>query len=388
MSMATAERFGAYDFGLTTEQEERAALLHRESIICDMLFQGPCGYRSFTDEMDAALTAEFEHHHSDLQYVYSAIAMPLLRALKGEFPEYETCWTASGITAANRQVSTGADARALWGWALHARQFDLFPWLARAVTGADIRRAKAEGRAAGYISSQNTTEMGEDLKLLDALHMLGLRMLQLTYNSMNFVGAGCTERVDAGISHFGSRLIVRMNELGIIVDTGHCGRQTTLDACALSERPVVASHTSIASVYQIDRAKSDDELRAIAASGGVIGICAVPFFLAPGSDVTIEAMLDQIDYAVTLAGWEHVGIGTDWPLQASKQAVRHLDVGGAEIGFRAEHNLDSATNLIGFDDYRDFPNITRGLVKRGYRDEQIRGILGENFLRVFEQVCG
>jgi membrane dipeptidase len=388
MTTIAPESFGTFDFGLTDEQEERAARLHRESIICDMLYQGPCGYRAFTPEMEAELAADFETHHNDLKYVYAAMAMPFRRALAGDFPDFQAHWEASGITAGNRQVASGFNDQTVLGWAAHTASFDRFPWLVRAVCAADIRRAKAEGKVAGYISSQNTTEMGLNLGLIDALHMLGLRMLQLTYNSMNFVGAGCTERTDAGVSLFGQQLIARMNELGVIVDTGHCGRQTTLDACALSGRPVVASHTSAAGVYAVDRAKSDDELRAIAASGGVVGIVAVPFFLAPGEGVTIEAMLDQIDYVVTLVGWEHVGIGTDWPLQASKEAVRRLDTGGAEIGFRPEHNLDSATNLIGFDDYRDFPNITRGLVKRGYTDEQIQGILGENFLRVFEQVCG
>jgi membrane dipeptidase len=267
-------------------------------------------------------------------------------------------------------------------------QFDRFPWLIKALSAGDIRRAKREGKRAGYISNQNLGDLGGNIDLLEPLHTAGMRMIQLTYNQMNGIGAGCTERTDAGVSHLGVRAIERMNALGIIVDTGHCGRQTTLDACALSEKPVVASHTSAAAVYPVDRAKSDEELRALAASGGVIGVYAVPFFLAPGEGATVEAMLDHIDYIANLAGWKHVGVGTDWPLAASRAAVRHLDIGAAEVGFRTEHNLDSATNLIGFDDYRDFPNITRGLVKRGYDDEQIKGILGENFVRVFEEACG
>jgi membrane dipeptidase len=388
MTATIDQAFGTYDFGLSAEEEDRAARLHRESIVIDMLFQGPCGYRCFTPEMEAELAADFETHRNDLKYVYAALAMPFRRALAGEFPDFQECWEALGITAGNRQVGAGFNEQTAGGWAAHTASFDRWPWLMRAVSAADFRRAKAEGKIAGYISSQNTVEMGENLKLIDVLHMMGMRMIQLTYNSMNFVGAGCTERTDAGVSLFGQRLIARMNELGVIVDTGHCGRQTTLDACSLSEKPVVASHTSAAAIYPVDRAKSDEEIKAIGASGGVVGIYAVPFFLAPGADVTVEAMLDHIDYVATLIGWEHVGIGTDWPLQGSKEAVSHLDSGGAEVGFRPEHNLDSRTNLIGFDDYRDFINFTRGLVKRGYSDEQIEGILGGNFLRVFEQVCG
>jgi membrane dipeptidase len=151
---------------------------------------------------------------------------------------------------------------------------------------------------------------------------------------------------------------------------------------------VVASHTSAAGLYEVDRGKSDVELKALAETGGVIGIAAVPPFLAPGEGVTIEAMLNHIDYASELVGWRHVGIGTDWPLQASRETLDAVYMPlMMESGFRPEHNL-SIANLVGFDDYRDYPNITRGLVSRGYDDEQIRGVLGENFLRVFEEVCG
>ena len=213
-------------------------------------------------------------------------------------------------------------------------------------------------------------------------------MIGLTYNWQNYVGSGCTDRSDGGVTDFGARFIRRMNELGIIVDTAHSGRQTTLDACSTSSRPVIASHTSAEAVYRHDRAKSDVELRAIAESGGVIGIMAVPFFLSGAEGVTIEALMDHIDYIATLVGWQHVAIGTDWPLQQTKASLRRLDERAMRIGFRQEHRIDSVTNLIGFDDYRDFPNITRGLVKRGYTDEQVLGVLGANALRVFEDVCG
>jgi membrane dipeptidase len=308
--------------------------------------------------------------------------------LRGECSDFKECWDGSGLTGANRQAPVTFTEKTARSWGLTTAQFDTFPWLIKALTAEDIRRAKREGKHAGYVTNQNAGEIGSNLELLDALYNMGMRMIQLTYNQLNGIGAGCTERTDAGVSHFGVKMIQRMNELGIIVDTGHCGRQTTLDACDISKKPVVASHTSAAGVYNVDRGKSDEELRAIAGTGGVIGVYAVPFFLAPGEGVTVEAMLDHIDYIATLVGWQHVAIGTDWPLSGSKEAVRRLDTGGLEVGFRPEHNLDSATNLIGFDDYRDFPNFTRGLVKRGYDDEQIRGIIGGNFVRVFEQICG
>src|SRR5207253_1958845 len=130
-----------------------------------------------------------------------------------------------------------------------------------------------------------------------------------------YVGVGCTERVDAGLSNFGLQVVERCNQLGVIVDTSHCGRLTTLDACRASRTPVIANHASARAVHAHVRGKSDEELDAIAASGGLIGVVAVPFFLA-GGHPTIEAMLDHIDYIAGRVGWRHVGIGTDWPLQA------------------------------------------------------------------------
>jgi membrane dipeptidase len=213
-------------------------------------------------------------------------------------------------------------------------------------------------------------------------------MVQLTYNSVNFVAGGCTDRVDCGVTDFGVKFIQRLNDLGIIVDTGHCGRQTTLDACALSNAPVVASHTSAAGVHQHDRAKSDEELKAIAASGGYIGVYLVSMFLTDKPVSTIEDFLDHIDYIANLVGPQFIGVGSDWPMQCTQWGIDKLAEYASEIGFRKEHGTMAPVNVAGFDDYRDFPNITRGLVKRGYSDEQIKGILGENFLRVFEQVCG
>jgi membrane dipeptidase len=265
---------------------------------------------------------------------------------------------------------------------------DRLPWIRRVTRAREIREAKLQGVLAVYGNCQPTYGLPRELEAIDRAYEKGLRVLMLTYNRMDYVGAGCTERVDAGLSRFGLQVVERCNRLGIIVDTSHCGPQTTLDACRFSAAPVLANHTSASAHFAHARGKSDAELEAIASTGGVVGIVAVPFFLASGTP-TIDAMLDHIDYVARRVGWRHVGIGTDWPLQSTEPLLRET-VGGllAEIGFRPEDQIDVTQTLIGFKDYRDFPNITRGLVKRGYSDEQIGGILGENFLRVFAQVCG
>ncbi len=380
--------FADFDFGLTDEQEERATRLHAESIIIDTLFQGPCGYRSFTDEMVEQLKSEFEEHRQVDKGLWSAVQMPIRGAIKGEFPDFYTCWHDSGLTAGNRQTGGDAPGDDLATYALNQAQFDNLPWLIKATRAEDFRRAKQDDIHAGFVSTQNTLQFGNDLSKLDESWDFGMRMIQLTYNSVNFVAGGCTDRVDCGVTDFGKKFIARMNELGIIVDTGHCGKQTTLDACELSTAPVVASHTSAEAVHKHDRAKSDEELQAIVATGGYIGVYAVGMFLTNEQPATIEHMLDHIDHIAQLVGPEYVGIGSDWPMQAPEWGLEMLAKYAMEIGFREEHGVTTPKNLIGFDDYRDFPNITRGLVARGYSDDDIRGILGGNFLRVFEEVCG
>lgn len=378
-----------YDFGLTAAQEERARKVFQESIVIDLLFQGPAGRAIFTEEMSEELKRSYKAHGNAQRLWAEAWLLPVRRALQGKLPAFRETWEATGVTAGNRQVGIGDSlVSAYEGLALAQAQFDKFsPWLVKALTADDIRRAKAEGKVAGYMSTQNSIHVGTNLDNLNHFYDLGMRMIQLTYNSVNWVGGGCTDRADCGVTDYGVKFIKRMNDLGILVDLGHCGRQTTLDACALSEVPVVASHTAAEGVRFHARAKSDEELRAIAGTGGVIGVYAVPSFLTDDPKTgTIELLLDQIDYIANLVGYEHVGLGTDWPMQGPDWAVEVLGEWAKEIGFRPEHTFPGPETLKGFDTYLDFINIARGLVKRGYSDEQISAILGGNALRVFEQV--
>jgi membrane dipeptidase len=176
------------------------------------------------------------------------------------------------------------------------------------------------------------------------------------------------------------------------VDTSHCGHLTTMDACKVARRPVNANHTCAKAVSNVARAKADDALKAVADTGGIIGVVTVPNFISTRPEPTINAVLDHIEYIAGLVGWQHVSLGTDWPLQVTKDALtKTLGAYWAELGFRPGDRMEEAAakaRTIGFEDYRDMPNITRGMVARGFSDEQISGILGENALRVFAEVCG
>lgn len=380
-----------YDFGLTEEQQLHAQKLHDENIVIDMLFQGPIGTYALPEALEAELLtlAQDAHPHDEVAQVN--YANKLIRQwytngrLKGLYKE---CWYKSGITAACRQLSLGSKDSLLRSMANIQAEFDHKPWLIKARTAAQVEYAHQNALKAGIITSQDTVGYGKDLGLLELAYTFGLRVQQLTYNNHNFVGAGCMEPSNAGLSRFGIQFVAKCNELGIVVDTAHCGRQTTLDACKYSKAPVVATHTGAEEVFFHNRCKSDAEIKAIAATGGVIGIFAMPWFIAEDPDnTTIEHLLDHIDYVVNLVGADHVGIGTDWPMPQTKwMALTFKKYVAPSLGFAAGDG-PSIEYVHGIKDYRSFGNITAGLVARGYSDADIVKIIGGNWLRVLAQVC-
>lgn len=381
-------RFGMFDFGLDQQAEERARRLHNESTIIDALFWGPITHLAFPPTLLQRLIASRNNRPPGWLTTLDSRAFAIREAAYGRFPEFRQIWDATGITAGQYELPIGSNELLLQYAAHLDLVFDHMPWIKRARRAADIREAKRSGDHAFFLHCQPAEPISRNLRLIEQAYDIGLRCLQLTYNNHDLVGAGCTDRSGAGLSDFGVTVIKLLNELGILVDTSHASMRTVLDACEVSQRPVIASHTSARDLYFHDRGSSDEAIRAIAATGGTIGVVTLPPYLRSGEDVDMNSVLDHIDYIAQLVGPEHVAIGTDWPLGEPAVGVDEFIRDSLySHGFRPEHNISTA-NVIGFDDYRDFPNFTRGLVARGYTDDEIRGILGENFLRVFEQVCG
>lgn len=381
---------GRWPFGLTRSEERRAEKLHRDSIVFDMLYLGSGGANIF-DEYDPALLAQYldKSLHGPAA-VERASFIPYQMALDGKSDLVKKWWQMSGVTVGPQTISPAYPSKELDESRKEANRFFDLPWTRFVTTARQMREAKRDGVYACYGHCQPVGGIPPDLSTIDDAYKAGLRQLMLTYNRMDYVGGGCTERIDVGLSSYGLEVVQRCNELGILVDTSHCSKQTTLDACKFSKAPVLANHTSAKGLYNHARGKSDEELHAVAQTGGVIGLVTVPAFLSSQAHPTIEVFLDHVDYVVKKVGWQQVGIGTDWPMELPRAVAKgDWQPWISKIGFRPEDGLSGElTTLAGYEDGRDFPNITRGLVKRGYSDEQIRGILGENFVRVFERVCG
>jgi len=379
---------GDYDFGLSSEQEQRAAELHRTSFSVDMCSMGPGGPALFAELPEDVVAERLPEDVPPIVRFALGMLLPYMLTAEGVSNSLEPF--CKGHTAASFALGGVTDFE-LGPIVRLGEWLENIPWMDLARTAGDFRRAQREGSYVTYGFCQPSVNgLSRELGQFDKARELGVRAVMLTYNRQDFVGAGCTERTNAGLSHYGLSVVEKLNDIGVIVDTSHCGRQTTLDACQFSRAPVTANHTSAEAIYPHDRAKSDEEFRAVAETGGVIGVYAMPFCLASAaSEATIEIMLDHIDYVVRVAGWEHVGIGTDWPFMLSTELAENtIGQNIAEMGFRPEHEISTSQKLVGYEDARDFVNITRGLVARGYQDRKIKGILGENFLRVFEAVCG
>ena len=235
--------FGAYDYGLSADAEARAARLHAESTIIDVIWWGPVAYRSFTPEMDDRLRAKGDR---DLAALMShAQRLPGRLAVSGSTPNYRAVWDASGVTAGHYEVQVG-DPRLLLEDVSHVDYLvDHLPWLRKALRADDFRSAEHDGEHAFYLQCQPTPPISRDLSLIDLAYDAGLRVLQLSYNVQDAIACGCTERSAGGVSELGAKLIARLNDLGVIVDAAALQPADRARRLPALGRPVIVSHCRV-----------------------------------------------------------------------------------------------------------------------------------------------
>ncbi|HEX9765128.1 MAG TPA: membrane dipeptidase [Nitriliruptorales bacterium] len=369
--------------------DEHARRLHAESLVIDTL--AGFGPRLYTPQALARMEHMIERGRSPAEIVAALEGQKYRDLLSGQVPQFWRDWDEAGVDAVSVTVGGFGERfftsqNAVRDLARMSAVFDLLADRLVMVRAADdIEAARGTGKKAVILNFQNTTHLDDDLDNLEVFHDLGIRVMTLTYNTRNSVGDGCTTRTRAGLSHFGVEVVRAMNEIGIVVDVAHCCEATAMDAIETSDLPVAVTHSFCGDLSGHDRGMSDDVIRAIRETGGYFGVCVVPFFLTDQPHATLDHWLDHVDHAVALAGVEHVGIGTDWHREFPAPLVELLNPQMRQVGFEERHRADWGASLDGFASWHHWPNLTAALVRRGYRDDEVRGLLGENFLRLFRR---
>ncbi len=234
---------------------------------------------------------------------------------------------------------------------------------------AGLIQAKTEDKVGVVLGFQNSDHF-RTLDDIGYFFKLGQRISQLTYNTQNQVGAGCTARKDTGLTDYGVSVVREMNRLGMAVDVSHSSDATTMDAIDVSNRPVLITHANCRALNpRHPRCKPDELIRNMAARGGVMGITGIRGFVRNQEPTTIEDVLDHFDHVASLVGVEHLGIGSD------------NDLDGRDHD-RSQYRMD----IEGLDHPKRVFDLTEGLIRRKYSDRSIRLILGDNFRRALADI--
>ncbi|HMB29522.1 MAG TPA: membrane dipeptidase [Blastocatellia bacterium] len=258
-------------------------------------------------------------------------------------------------------------------------------WLMRVDSASDLDRLKNSGKVGVILGVQNSEHFRSPADV-DYFHSLGQRVSQLTYNTRNLIGNGSTERRDEGVSDFGAAIIERMNKVGMAVDVSHCGDRTTLDAFELSKTPVLITHSNCrALVPGHPRCKTDEAIKKMAASGGVMGITGVRMFVKNDEPTTVEHLLDHFDHVKKLVGVEHLGVGSDIDLDGYDDMPAEENK-RLRAGYKGSYGFREKIDIEGVDHPKRIFDLTEGLIRRKYADREIEMVLGGNFKRVLAQI--
>jgi membrane dipeptidase len=246
---------------------------------------------------------------------------------------------------------------------------------------ADIHRAAASGRTALFFGLQTSSPIETDLGLVEILHTLGIRFMQLSYNNQSLLCGGWTEE-DSGVTQMGREVIREMNRLGMVIDMSHSGERSTLDAIELSEKPIVVSHANPSSWRATDRNKSDKVLQALAAHDGLVGLSAYPAHLGHGSETTVEQFATMVARLAELIGVQHIGLGTDLCQDQPDSVVAWMREGRWRYPRKSSEPVPHwPAQPAWFRSNLDFHQMRQGLASVGFSQEETNLILGGNWLR-------
>ena len=300
-------------------------------------------------------------------------------------------WRASNLTAVHVTISYHEQFRdTVANFEQWNTWFEKFPSLIiPAYYAEDIETAKKQNKTAVIFGFQNPAPIEDDIGLVEILHRLGGRFMQLSYNNQSLLATGCYENNDPGITRMGKEVIKEMNRVGMVVDMSHSSERSTFEAIELSQRPIVISHANPSFWHPAKRNKSNDILIKLAENKGLLGFSLYPHHLNNSSNCLIQDFCTMIAKTVELMGIDHVGFGSDLCQDQPDSIVEWMRVGKwtkeIDYGEGSASNPGFPDMPTWFRDNRDWDNILSGLKDVGFNDQEINKIKGQNWLNFFKK---
>ena len=270
------------------------------------------------------------------------------------------------------------------------RWFEQFPELIiKGLWAEDIDRARETGRTAIFFGFQNPSPIEDDIGLVEIVHSLGARFMQLTYNNQSLLATGCYEKEDTGITRMGRQVIKEMNRVGLVVDMSHSADRSTIEAAEISERPIAITHANPHAWHPALRNKRHEVLKAVTDAGGMLGFSLYPHHLKNKSDCTLQSFCEMIARAADSYGVHSLGIGSDLCQDQPDSVVEWMRVGRWSKEIDYGEGSASAPGFppmpSWFQDNRDFGNIAKGLAQTGMSPSEVDGIMGLNWYRFYKE---
>ena len=273
-------------------------------------------------------------------------------------------------------------------WNRRFEDFSKLMFLGR--TAADVVKAQKEGRTAIFFGFQNCSPIEDDINLVEKVYNLGCRFMQLTYNNQSLLATGCYEKIDSGVTNFGREAIKEMNRVGVVIDMSHSAEKSTFDAIELSDKPIAITHANPSFWHPAKRNKSNDLLKTLSESGGMLGLSLYPHHLKDNTNCTIESFCEMIAKTADIMDNKNIGIGSDLCLNQPDSIVEWMRNGtwskSKNYGEGSKNKPGFPNQPEWFQDARGFENIENGLKKIGFSDIETHGILGNNWYNFYKSI--
>jgi len=254
-------------------------------------------------------------------------------------------------------------------------------------TFKDVEKAHKENKTAIFFGFQNCSPIEDDISLVEEIHKMGVRFMQLTYNNQSLLATGCYEENDSGVTRMGKEVIKEMNRVGVIVDMSHSAEKSTLDAIKISSKPIAITHANPSFWFAAKRNKSNEVLKTLADSGGMLGLSLYPHHLKDTSNCTLESFCEMAAKIAELIGVKHIGIGADLCIGHTSYVVEWMRNGTwtkkKDYGEGSSKNPNFPKQPEWFEDARGFKNLERGLKKIGFQETEVNDILGNNWYNFY-----